>query len=48
MKSKKHDIYVQKSFVRMKMMKTIEIRKRLKITLITQENLRELLISFAS
>ena len=43
-KNKKHVIYVKKSFVMIKMMKTILIEKRLKITVITQENLEELLI----
>ena len=46
-KNKKHVIYVKKSFVMIKMMKTILIEKRLKITVITQENLEELLIAFA-
>ena len=47
MKSKKHVIYVKESFVRMKMMKIIKIKKRLKITVITSENLEELLIACA-
>ena len=47
MKSKKHVAYVKESFLWMKMMKIIKIEKRLKITVITQENLEELLIAFA-
>ena len=43
-KNKKHATYVKKSFVWIKMMKTIKIEKRLKIIVITQENLEELLI----
>ena len=46
MKSKKHVTYVKEIFVRMKMIKIIKIKKRLKITVITQENLEELLIAF--
>ena len=37
-------IYGKKCFVWIKMMKIILIEKRLKITVITQENLEELLI----
>ena len=33
--------YAKKSFVRMKMMKVVKIEERLKITVITQENLKE-------
>ena len=43
-KKRKHVIYVKKSFVTIKMMKIILIEKRLKITVIIQENLEELLI----
>ena len=43
-KNKKHVIYPKKSFVMIKMMKTILIDKRLKTTAITQENLEELFI----
>ena len=43
-KNKKHVIYPKKSFVMIKMMKTILIDKRLKTTAITQENFEELLI----
>ena len=46
--SKKYVTYVKESFVRMKMMKIIKIEKRLKITAITLENLKELLIVFAT
>ena len=46
-RSKKHVKYVKESFVRMKMMKIIKIKKRLEITVITQENLDELLIACA-
>ena len=38
-------IYVRKSFVWMNMMKILKIKKRLKITVITQENLEELPIA---
>ena len=44
-KNKKHVIYVKKSFAWIKMMKFIKIKERLKITVITQENLEELLIA---
>ena len=47
MKSKKHAIYVKESFVWMKMMKTKDIEKNLKTTVITQENLGELLKALA-
>ena len=47
MKSNKHAIYVKESFVRMKMMKTKDIEKNLKTTVITQENLGELLKALA-
>ena len=40
-------IYVRKSFVWMNMMKILKIKKRLKITVITQENLEELPIAIA-
>ena len=43
-KNKKNVIYVKKSFVWITMMKIILIEKRLKTTVITQENLEELLI----
>ena len=43
-KKQKHVIYAKKNFVMIKMMKTILIEKRLKTTVITQENLEELLI----
>ena len=46
-KSKKHVTYVKESFVRMNMIKIIKIEERLKITVITQENLEELLIAIA-
>ena len=46
-RSKKHVKYVKESFVRMKMMKIIKIKKWLKTTAITQENLQELPIAFA-
>ena len=42
-KNKKYVIYVKKSFVWIKMMKFIKIKERLKITVIAQENLEELL-----
>ena len=38
-------IYVRKSFVWMNMMKILKIKKRLKITVITQESLEELPIA---
>ena len=44
-KNNKHVIYVKKSFAWIKMMKFIKIKERLKITVITQENLEELLIA---
>ena len=47
MKNNKYVIYVRKNFVRMNMMKIIKIKKRLKITVLTQENLEELLIAIA-
>ena len=47
MMSKKYVIYVRKSFVRMNMMKIIKTKKRLKILVITQENLDELPIAIA-
>ena len=37
----------KKSFVRMITMKIIKIKRRLKITVLTQENLEELLIAIA-
>ena len=40
----KHVIYVKKRFVIIKMMKIILIEKRLRITVVIQENLEELLI----
>ena len=43
-KSKRNVIYAKKSFVWIKMMKIIKIEKRLKIIVITEENLEELLI----
>ena len=43
-KNKKHATYVKKRFVWIKMMKTIKIEKRLKIIVVTQKNLQELLI----
>ena len=43
-KNKKNAIYAKKSFVQIKMMKIILIEKRLKIIVITQKNLEELLI----
>ena len=46
-KSKTHVIYVKEISVRMKMMRIIKIKKRLEITVITQENLEELLIAIA-
>ena len=42
--NKKHVIYAKKSFVWIKMMKIIKIKERLKIIVITQENLEELSI----
>ena len=42
-KSKRHAIHAKKSFVQIKMMKIIKIKERLKIIVITQENLEELL-----
>ena len=47
MKNNKYVIYVRQNFVRMNMMKIIKIKKRLKITVLTQENLEELLIAIA-
>ena len=47
-KNKKHVIHVKKSFVMIKMMKTILIEKRLKTTVIAQENLEELPIANAT
>ena len=47
-KSKRHVIYVKESFARIKMMKIIKIEKRLKVTVITQENLEELLTANAT
>ena len=44
-KNKKHLIYVKKNFAWIKMMKIIKTKERLKITVITQENLDELLIA---
>ena len=38
-------VYVKESFARIKMMEIIKIEKRLKITVITQEKLEELLIA---
>ena len=46
-KSKRHVIYAKESFVRIKMIKIVKIEKRLKIPVITQENLEELLIQNA-
>ena len=43
-KNKKHVIYVKKTFVMIKIMETILMEKRLKTTVITQENIEELLI----
>ena len=43
-KNKKRAIYVKKSFVWIKMMKVMLTEKRLKIIVITQQNLEELLI----
>ena len=43
-KIKKHTMYAKESFLWIKMMKVIKIKERLKITVITQENLEELLI----
>ena len=48
MKNKKHAIYAKKSFALIKMMKIIKIKERLKIIVITQENLEELLIANAT
>ena len=47
-KNKKHVIYTKYSFLSIKMMKTMLIEKRLTITVITQENLEELLIANAT
>ena len=47
-KSKKHAIYAKENFARIKMMKIIKIGKRLKITLITKENLEKLLLANAT
>ena len=47
-KNKKHIIYAKKSFVWIKMMKIIKTKERLKTTVITQENLEELLIANAT
>ena len=44
-KEQKYAIYAKKSFVWIKMMKIIKIKERLKTTVITQENLEELLIA---
>ena len=46
-KEQKYPIYAKKSFVWIKMMKIIKIKERLKITVITQENLEELLVANA-
>ena len=43
-RSKKHVIYAKKSFVWLQMMKIIKIKEKLKIIVITQENLEKLLI----
>ena len=48
LKGKRNFIYAKKSFVWIKMMKIIKIEKRLKIIVITQENLEELLIANAT
>ena len=45
--NKKNAIYVNKIFVSIKMMKVIKIKESLKITVITQENLEEMLIGNA-
>ena len=47
-KNKEHDIYVKKSFEWIKTMKIIKIKKRLKIIIITQEDLEELLTANAT
>ena len=47
-KNKKLVIYAKKIFLWIKMIKIIKIEKRLKTTVITQENLQELLIENAT
>ena len=47
-KNKKYVIYTKDSFLWIKMMKTILIEKSLKITVITQKNVEELLIAKAT
>ena len=47
-KNKKLVIYAKKIFLWIKMIKIIKIEKRLKTTVITQENLEELLIENAT
>ena len=47
-KNKKHVIYAKKGFAWIKMVKIILTEKRLKINVITQENLQELLIANAT
>ena len=43
-KEQKHVIYAKKSFARIKMITIIKMKERLKIIIIIQENLEELLI----